>query len=567
MSEEATMKRTRASGEVLEFLLLEFEVNQNPLPDQRKEISDRTGMSEKAVRIWFQNRRAKLRKLDRMGQGPNQPPGGSNSTPATMQTQDAPSYASSRSSLLSNIHTSANQVLEAHQNPLHLYNLVDCSSLSVGSWQRVKTGENNAAIVQSVENLAPFCVKQFMADVDLLVVLSRKNNEINYFFSAPTNDSKILFRVFYPVSSVLSCSLLDNNISKENNELRISLSHKPQFSVYFYNGVNAELNQWSICEDFSEGQQVSSAYYSPGGEKIPHVLVGVKQSLEILQMFLMENAQAAPPHVPFPSILPAPVNAGGNKPSHLHETHTPTQTSDIGYGNPDSRVSSNTKEYIDLPEGAEAKSDFQIKHELQNWNGSTPGDLNYDIKPEFEGSLSTKQVTRLVGPGSNRFDRAASEGMEHETFSEGQRKQEGTYNELFSETPDFFSAVQTPNNNHIALHNSHQENLIHSPSTNVHSYPASDGGLKKGPEARATNSAPTSLRRMYGNSYSEYSEPITVDNTNYEEAGQSHYGFDINMADNYQDSPANSNAAATPNTVASTSHVDTFIDYNGNSQS
>lgn len=558
------MKRTRASGEVLEYLLLEFEVNQNPLPDQRKEISDRTGMSEKAVRIWFQNRRAKLRKLDRMSKGSNKPSSGTNSLSASMQAQDVPSYASSRSSLLTNIHTSANQVLEAHQNPLHMYNLVDCSSLSVGSWQRVKTGENNAALVQSVENLAPFCVKQFMADVDLLVVLSRKNNEINYFFSAPTNDSKILFRVFYPVSSVLSCSLLDNNISKENNELRISLSHKPQFSVYFYNGVNAELNQWSICEDFSEGQQVSSAFYSPGGDKIPHVLVGVKHSLEILQMFLMENAQASHPHVPFLSILPAPVSAGGHKSLHLHETHTPSQNSDIGYGHPDSRISSNAKEYIDLPGGSEAKSDFQIKHEIQNWNGSTPGDLNYDMKPEFEGSLSTKPGSRQLGPGPNRFDRAQSEGIEHENFAEGQRKQEGAYNELFSETPDFFSAVQTPNNNLIASHNTHQENLIHSPSTNVHSFPASDGGLKKGPEGRATNSAPSSSRRMYGNSYSEYSEPMNVENTNYEETGQNHYGFDINMADNYQDSPATSNAAATPNTVASTSHVDTFIDYNGN---
>lgn len=558
------MKRTRASGEVLEYLLLEFEVNQNPMPEQRKEISDRTGMSEKAVRIWFQNRRAKLRKLDRL-KGSNNPSNGSNSMSVGMQSQDVPSYASSRSSLFSNIPTSANQVLEAHQSQLHLYNLVDCSSLSVGSWQRVKTGENNPSLVQSVENLAPFCVKQFMADVDLLVVLSRKNNEINYFFSAPTNDSKILFRVFYPVSSVLSCSLLDNNISKENNELRISLSHKPQFSVYFYNGVNAELNQWSICEDFSEGQQVSNAFYSPGGEKIPHVLVGVKQSLEILQMFLMENAQVAHSHVPFQSIPPAPVNTGAHKPLHLHDTHTPSQSSDIAYGQADSRIASNTKDYIDLPESsAGAKSDFQLKHDIQSWNGSTPGDINYDIKPEFEGSLSAKPSNRLLVPGSSRFDQAASDSIEPENYPEGQRKPEGAYNELFSETPDFFSAVQTPNNNLIASQHSQQENLIHSPSTNVHSYPASESGLKKGPEGRLSTPAPPSGRRMYGNSYSEYSEPITVNSSNYEETGQNHYGFDINMTDNYQDSPANSNAGATPNTVASTSHVDTFIDYNGN---
>lgn len=45
MAEESSNKRTRASGEVLEYLLREFDKNQNPTPDQRKEISERTNMS------------------------------------------------------------------------------------------------------------------------------------------------------------------------------------------------------------------------------------------------------------------------------------------------------------------------------------------------------------------------------------------------------------------------------------------------------------------------------------------------------------------------------------------
>ena len=120
-----------------------------------------------------------------------------------------------------------------------------------------------------------------------LFLLVLGNDEINYFFSAISNNSKILFRIFYPISSVLHSSILDSSLSKENNEMRLNLARKPKFSVYFFNGVNANLNQWSICDDFSEGQQVSSAFYAPGGTSTPHVLVGAKNSLQFLNNYII----------------------------------------------------------------------------------------------------------------------------------------------------------------------------------------------------------------------------------------------------------------------------------------
>lgn len=529
MSEDSSLKRTRASGEVLEYLLREFDVNQNPSPDQRKEISERTGMNEKAVRIWFQNRRAKLRKFERMGRSIKSPSALPQQDAQNFAQQDTQNYAQqdtqsyvppSRSSLLTNIPVITPSIkTESQPQPMDLsYSLVDCSSLSVGSWQRVRSGNYDPSMIQTLDNLAPFTVNNFMSEVDLSVILSRKNNEINYFFSAMSNGSKILFRIFYPVTTVVLCSLLDNSISKENNELRICLSEKPSYSVYFSNGVDSNLNKWLICDDFSEGLQVSSAFFAAGGNKIPHVLVGIKLSLEFLHLFLMENAQGPHLHPAYRSLTPA--NMGnGFKQLHLHESHNASQNSETF---PHSEV--NQKNYIDLPREQGGKSDFQIKHELHSWNGSTPSDLGYDLKPtmtseDYDGTKSGHDRPSSTVQNPESYDTGVTD---QEGFTTDTRKQDGNYTELFTETPDFFSTVQTPNNNLIPAHTTTQENLIHSPSTNVRNF--------DGPQ-------------------------------------QNHYGFDINMADDYQNSvpsPSVSNTVATPNTVASNSNVDTFIDYNGN---
>jgi regulatory protein PHO2 len=279
--DESSTKRTRASGEVLDYLLSEFERNHNPSPEQRKEMSERTGMNEKAVRIWFQNRRAKVRKFEKISKSSSSSRSNSLNTGLTNPNLNF---------------TNLNSLNKANSDiPIDInefYGFIDCSSLSVGSWQRIKSGHHDSHSLQNnLIKLSPFSLNSVMNKVDLLVILSKKNAEINYFFSAIANNSKILFRIFYPMSSILTCSLLDNNITKGNSELRLSLSHSPKFSVYFFNGVHANSNQWSICEDFSEGQQVSQAYMTETGTCTPHVLVGVKNSLQYLNAYISENNQ------------------------------------------------------------------------------------------------------------------------------------------------------------------------------------------------------------------------------------------------------------------------------------
>lgn len=503
MSEESTLKRTRASGEVLDLLLREFELNHNPLPTQRKDISERTNMLEKAVRIWFQNRRAKLRKFERLGK--------SAKLVLVQPTQAPPSGHLSSLNLATNLSAAglrlANIPIELNEK----YCFVDCSSLSVGLWQRIKSGRHDqAALESSLVNLSPFTVNSVMSNVDLMVMLLRKNLEINYFFLAISNNAKILFRIFYPILAVVLCLLVDNNINKDDNELRLHLARRPKFSVYFFNGVNANLNQWLICDDFSEGQQVSSAFYAAGGTSTPHVLVGVKNSLQFLNSFILEHNLYSVPSLP---------------------NDTPTL------------------EYpLQQIEGA--NNNFQIKHDVHTWVDAPRSDLDYSLKvgspaANYDGQLPASLGSHVLARNPSYSGKALANLADMDSAPKKEF-------DLFStDTPDFFSTVQTPTN---LISHSADDNLLHSPSTNVHTFSSLD-----------KSAAPrTEPRQHYEKQYDgEVEQPIYND-----ASSEHHYGFDMHGSD-FQpndlivNSPALSHGEPTPNTSASGTQVDNFIDYNG----
>lgn len=565
MAEDNTLKRTRASGEVLDYLLREFEQNHNPSPEQRKEISERTAMTEKAVRIWFQNRRAKLRKFERMGK----PVKSGMSSPAHsgnnghnghngIRSHTASDHSSRSNSLT---HVSASGLRMHNAIPIELndkYCFIDCLSLSVGSWQRIISGHHDVHALQHLLiNLSPFTLNTVMNNVDLMVILSRKNLEINYFFSAISNNSKILFRIFYPISSVLSCLLLDNNINKENNELRLNLLRKPKFSVYFFNGVNANLNQWSICDDFSEGQQVSSAYYAHGGTSTPHVLVGVKGSLQYLNAYIMENSHQQ--HHQF---------VGTN----LSTNNTPRSASDfpsVGSELPVASTMPDSKDFM-LDDETQNNGNFQIKHQL--WEESPHSDLGYRMKelsPLANFDANSPHVSESHQSAKN-FNMKPEEGNVPNGLDELKKRPE-EYDEMFgTATPDFFSTVQTPSSNILgAPANDEGENLINSPSTNIHNF-GNPEILDKQRSPRSDTPGlldPTFRRGQLDLHFENLNESQSMYNPAPESLS---YGFEMGQGDNgnfqpgdhHESSPHASNATATPNTNTLISHVDTYIDYN-----
>ncbi|KAL6948779.1 hypothetical protein ACO0QE_001252 [Hanseniaspora vineae] len=389
-------KRTRATGHALDLLMREFEMNPSPNPELRKSIALKTGLDEKKVRIWFQNRRAKYKKTSSSTNlaymGNQQPFGtvpnngyeninnnnsighldiGTSTVPGNdehynMEQMQQHGYSDNSN----NNNGEENQMYRASATDMQYsdefefdgipwdmninYHFIDAMSLTVGSWKRIKSGhldDSSMPDVTRLSNLSPISINDIMADAtDLLVLISKKNYEINYFFSAIAENSKILFRVFFPINSVVNCSLSltkkdgsttinsssvsspngnkvkiekkgfssgpnNNNINQSsgngrnaNNEpqkdntadnteenededdyteLRLLLNRAPKFAVYFSDVVDeAASNQWNICDDFSEGKQVSEAYL--GSNEIPHVLKGTEESLKLMNSLILE---------------------------------------------------------------------------------------------------------------------------------------------------------------------------------------------------------------------------------------------------------------------------------------
>ncbi|CCK68224.1 Pho2p KNAG_0A05600 [Huiozyma naganishii CBS 8797] len=314
----ARAKRKRAKGETLDILEKEFETNPSPSIDQRKVIAKMIDMPMKNVTIWFQNRRAKFKK-NRMKNLANRQEG------------------------TSSIH-GGNSYLDLNffdRIPLNInknYYFIDICSITVGAWNRMKSGsllKMKFPLLQMLKNLSPQSINSIMLNsTDLLVLISKKNFEINYFFSAMANSTKILFRIFYPIDAVTNCSLSlesddaiirynrdtgkpmktsgrdnedsddDGTLNDENSnafgELKLTVDKPPNFAVYFLNESGADnntANLWSICEDFSEGKQVSDAFV--GGSNVPHTLKGLQGSLRFMNSLILDykstNHIIAPP--------------------------------------------------------------------------------------------------------------------------------------------------------------------------------------------------------------------------------------------------------------------------------
>src|SRR6478735_9769143 len=61
-------KRTRATADQLSVLEDTFAVNVSPNSKLRKQLAEQLQMSERSIQIWFQNRRAKVKHMQKRAQ-------------------------------------------------------------------------------------------------------------------------------------------------------------------------------------------------------------------------------------------------------------------------------------------------------------------------------------------------------------------------------------------------------------------------------------------------------------------------------------------------------------------
>ena len=493
-------KRIRATGEALEFLISEFETNPNPSPERRKFISDKAQMNEKAVRIWFQNRRAKQRKFERQMLRKETDSPGNYAGIYNTYTPNPPTVTTDMTNF--NVNGSAGGATADFNDKLknissipvevnEKYCFIDCRSLSVGSWQRIKTGFHQSNLLtNNLINLAPVTLNQVMSNADLLIILLKKNLELNYFFLAISNNSRILFRIFYPLNAVVKCSLFDNNYYQNNNtngtnssddnnisEIRLNLCQKPKFLVYFFNGSNTN-NQWSICDDFSEGQQVSCAFAAndnslPSNGKnqsfsntIPHVLVGSTLSLQYLSQFILQHQQRQrqQQRQAQPQPQPQPHNQFDFN-SQPFET-IPTSAINNNFNTTKTVNSSSMQGFV--------PGDFQdlpaIYESISNSNHTTTTDL--------KDTNATTTTTNKHTPSSTTFTPQNLNGS-------NQSQTNVTYTNNYNESP--FSIASTTNNNNT---NSNRSN------SQSHNPIFSDQLFYESSESASTNSPQFAMKKM-----------------------------------------------------------------------
>ena len=479
-------KRIRATGEALEFLISEFERNPNPSPERRKFISDKAQMNEKAVRIWFQNRRAKQRKFERqMLKKERDSPGNY----AGIYNTYTPNTTGVASTNMTNVNTNGTGTTTDFNNKLNnissipvevneKYCFIDCRSLSVGSWQRIKTGFHESNLLSNnLVNLAPVTLNQVMANVDLLIILLKKNLELNYFFLAISNNSRILFRIFYPLNAVVKCSLFDNNYYQNNNnnnnngntssddnsisEIRLNLCQKPKFSVYFFNGSNTN-NQWSICDDFSEGQQVSRAFAAsennlPSNEPqqslsstVPHVLVGNTSSLQYLSQFILQ-----------------------------HQQRQKQQSQN--------QFEFNSQSFDTIPTSA-INNSFNVNKTINasGMQGFVPGDFQ-ELPAIYESISNNNQPTTTDSKDSNKHTPSSTTFTPQNLNGNNHSNANATYTNFYNESPFSIASTATTinNNNNKNRSNSQSHNPIFS-----------DQLFYESSESASTNSPQFSIKKL-----------------------------------------------------------------------
>ncbi|SMN18790.1 similar to Saccharomyces cerevisiae YDL106C PHO2 Homeobox transcription factor [Maudiozyma saulgeensis] len=300
-------KRKRVQPEALRLLKSLYRTTSHPSIKQRKELSRKVNMSERSVTVWFQNRRANTKKKQRLAQEKKQRRKGDNKKFAS----DSDDSSNDDSDSLSDISDEGEKLGSFDQVPLDInmnYNLIDINIISVGSWNRRKTGiisNDGQERVKEMRNLSPDSIYGILEDeTDMIVLISKKNQEINYFFCAPSENGKILFRMFYPIRIVSNCTLtLESDTDLRSNketvnigELKLDLDKPPTFAVHYSNSNNPDIqnlpnqNQWSLCGDFSDGRQVNDAYV--GGSNMPHCLKGLQSSLIYMNSLILEQKAA-----------------------------------------------------------------------------------------------------------------------------------------------------------------------------------------------------------------------------------------------------------------------------------
>lgn len=263
-------KRTRATAEQLAVLENTFAVTVSPNAKLRKQLSERLKMSERSIQIWFQNRRAKVKHMQKRAQQQQQQRANmfwrAQSVDSTLFHQPFtlthPAIPTSDMMMVNHHHpssmmrpmsmpppaiqpTTTNNMMILPQQPSspttaalmeNLY-ILSATTLTIGTWQRLALNVTDLMLT-------------FAQDV----------------FAWHIYDNGLQFKIHIPLNTVAG-------ITQDGEQVHLDLTEPP----LFYMMTTAEQDgkqpqRWVQCSDFSEGQQASQC--------LRHTLKGASEQLK-----------------------------------------------------------------------------------------------------------------------------------------------------------------------------------------------------------------------------------------------------------------------------------------------
>ncbi|CAO3702234.1 unnamed protein product [Rhizopus stolonifer] len=225
---EDTKKRTRVTPGQLSILEETFSMTATPDNRLRKQLAERLKMPERSIQIWFQNRRAKVKMLQkrvllRQEEANRSNPYWRPKVPIHR------AWSSDMANLFNTPSISVTGPAAAYMTPspqpmfkdLNV-GYITASSLTIGSWHRMKINQQDLSCSYILMNRA---------------------------FSWHIRDNEYHFKMTVPfdVISTIELVVLEDNLSAQIN---LQLLEPPVF--FMESG-----SQWIQCSDFTEGMQAS----------------------------------------------------------------------------------------------------------------------------------------------------------------------------------------------------------------------------------------------------------------------------------------------------------------------
>ncbi|KAJ1560272.1 hypothetical protein HK096_009382, partial [Nowakowskiella sp. JEL0078] len=250
-------KRSRVTTEQLSILESNFRSNPIPNGTFRRDIATKCGMTERSVQIWFQNRRARERIIQRkmIHNYHDSVFFGSRSVENLQSQHPSPSYYASnhfeKQQYKIILHSSQQGFVKTTPGivandlaQMQVRNVkFSVSLLAIGRWSRM------ASVGRSDDFLN--CTANFLERCFIWMIVE---GSVGFRMRIP----------FFSISKILLCALPDSGTAKGEAQLILDLNCLPTFMMEI--DPMPQMSNWIQCEDFTEDSQ--------GSIEFKHILHG-----------------------------------------------------------------------------------------------------------------------------------------------------------------------------------------------------------------------------------------------------------------------------------------------------